>query len=140
VKDFVDLAGAKTNAGQQRVMRETGVNQLQLGLAEAKLRSARAFLLQGLEESYAVAQRDGKIGLETRVNQRLATTWAIQQGRDVVDFVYNQSGATALYKGTAIERRFRDVHAVTQHVQAGLVVFETMGQALLGLPVRSNLL
>ena len=138
--DFVALANGKMIMGQPRLVRESAVNQLQLGQAEARLRSARAFIGQSLQEVGEAAVRNGRVTREERIGLRLATTWAIHQGRDVVDFTYNAAGATALYKGNAIERRFRDVHAVTQHVQAGMAVFETMGQALLGMPVTTNLL
>ena len=140
LEEFVALAGTKQVKGQPRLVREGAANQLQLGLAEARLRAARAFLLSALGEVGAALERTGRLTLDERVNLRLATTWAIHQGRDVVDFAYNASGVTALYRGSGIERRFRDMHTVTQHVQAGMAVFETMGQSLLGLPVTSNLL
>ena len=140
LEDFITLASGKLLMGQARLVRESAVNQLQLGLAEAKLRSARAFLLTTLQEVGAAANARGCLTRDERVGLRLATTWAIQQGRDVVDVAYNCAGATALHKGNPIERRFRDVHAVTQHIQGGMAVFETMGQALFGMPVQSNLL
>lgn len=138
--ELVALAGTKTVVGQPRLVRESATLQFQLGLAEARLRSARAFLVAALEEVETALACNGHLSKAERVNLRLATTWAIHQGRDVVDAAYNAAGVNALRKGNGIERRFRDVHAVTQHVQAGMAVFETMGQALLGMPVTSNLL
>lgn len=138
--EFKTLAGAKKPTGQTRLLRDSPVHQHQLGMAEARFHSARVFLQQTLREMSAAALANGMLAREERVRLRMATTWAIHQARDVVDFAYNMGGATSLKTGSGIERRFRDVHAVTQHVQAGQHVYEIIGQSVLGIPVQSNLL
>jgi len=140
LEEFKTLAGAKKPTGQARLLRDNPIHQHQLGLAEARFHSARVFLMQTLREVSASALGNGKLSREERVRLRMATTWAIHQARDVVDFAYNMAGATSLKTGSGIERRFRDVHAVTQHVQAGQHVYEIIGQSVLGIPVQSNLL
>jgi hypothetical protein len=63
---------------------------------------------------------------------RLAATFATHQARDVVDAAYNEAGATAIFEANPFERRFRDIHAVSQQVQARASHFETVGAHLLG--------
>jgi len=46
---------------------------------------------------------------------------------------WQYAGATAIFDAQPFERRFRDMHAVTQQVQARWTHFETVGQHLLGL-------
>ena len=68
-----------------------------------------------------------------RIAGRGVTCFAIQQAREVVDFVYHAAGATAIFeKQSRIERRFRDLHTVTQQSQAHNTNFEALG------PVRCS--
>jgi alkylation response protein AidB-like acyl-CoA dehydrogenase len=71
--------------------------------------------------------------LETRINLRLATTYVMQRAAGVVDTAYRLAGTTAIFTDQAFERRFRDMHAVTQHIQARDDHYERVGRYLLGL-------
>jgi hypothetical protein len=51
-----------------------------------------------------------------------------------------RSSATAIFDSSAFERRFRDMHTVSQQVQAHSSNFELIGQHLLGLNPRSKFL
>jgi hypothetical protein len=64
---------------------------------------------------------------------RLAATHATHEARTVVDAAYEAAGSTAIFQKHPFERRFRDMHAVTQQLQARAAHFETVGQFLLGL-------
>jgi hypothetical protein len=50
----------------------------------------------------------------------------------VVDAVYHAAGATAIFVSQPFERRFRDVHSVTQQIQGRQAHFEAVGRVLLG--------
>ena len=63
---------------------------------------------------------------------RMASTHAIHRARDAVDFAYNAAGTTAIFESHPLERRFRDMHTVTQQLQGRLSHFETVGAYLLG--------
>jgi alkylation response protein AidB-like acyl-CoA dehydrogenase len=130
---FVDLARQKTPRGFRRHLRENAVIQAQVAQAEARLESARLFLLASLEEIWGDVGRVGSLALDQRVRIRLAATYAIHQARGVVDFAYHAAGATAVFTSSAFERRFRDMHAESQQLQGRQSHFETAGQFLLGL-------
>jgi hypothetical protein len=51
----------------------------------------------------------------------------------VVDMAYHAAGSTAIFEENPFERRFRDIHTVSQQVQGRQEHFETVGQYLLGL-------
>ncbi len=72
------------------------------------------------------------ITVEQRVTIRMAATHAIHKAREAVDFAYNAAGATAIFQNHPLERRFRDIHTVTQQLQGRLSHFETVGAWLLG--------
>jgi len=130
---FVDLATGKIARGATRAVRESAVVQSEVARAEARLRSARTFLLGSLEEIWDAVGRTGVLTLEQRVVIRLAATHAIQESKAVADVAYHQAGSTAIFAGAAFERRFRDIHAVTQQLQGRMAHFETVGRFLLGL-------
>jgi alkylation response protein AidB-like acyl-CoA dehydrogenase len=132
---FIELAGVKTPRLQKSAakLRENNTVQGQVGFAEARLGSARLYLLGALDEIWKEVQRSGHVTVEQRMLIRLASTYAIAAAREVADMAYHGAGALAVLQANAFERRFRDMHAVTQQVQARQQHFETVGQYILGL-------
>ncbi len=53
--------------------------------------------------------------------------------RAVVDVAYGLGGGSAIYETSPLQRRFRDVHAATQHMLVGPSTWELGGRSLLGL-------
>jgi alkylation response protein AidB-like acyl-CoA dehydrogenase len=130
---FVALARDKVPFRGKAALRDNNVVQSQVAQSEARLRSARAFLYQSLEEITAEIERAGHITLEQRMVIRLASTFAIHQSLAVVDTAYHAAGSTAIFEENPFERRFRDIHTVSQQLQGRQEHFETVGQYLLGL-------
>jgi alkylation response protein AidB-like acyl-CoA dehydrogenase len=130
---FVELARDKIPRGAKRTLRDNNVVQAQVSQSEARLCSARAFLLGSLDEIWREVGGSGRLAADHNTTIRLASTWAIHQARDVVDMAYHAAGATAIFKSNPFERRFRDIHTVIQQYQGRQTHFETVGQALLGL-------
>lgn len=135
---IVALAGEKTPRGFKGRLRENAVLQSEVAQAEARLGSARLYLVSTLQEVWQGVVGSGRLPLEQRVRLRLAASWAILNATAVVDFAYHAAGGTAVFVGSAFERRFRDMHAVRQQMQGRLDHFETVGQFLLGLPIDSS--
>lgn len=81
VTDFTALATKKTPGGGRQRMCENQVIQSQLAQVEARLGSARAFLLSGLAEIWEAVGETGELSLEQNTMIRLASTWAIHQAR-----------------------------------------------------------
>lgn len=131
---FIDLAGAKTPHAQKGLLRDNAVIQSQVAVAEAKLASARMFLWHSLEEIEAeLAATAGQLTAAQRMRIRLAATFGIHQAKEVADIAYRGAGSTAILENGKFERRFRDLHAVTQQLQGRQAHFETVGQFMLGL-------
>ena len=92
-------------------------------------------------DTYAQLYEQACAGQIISYGQRIAgrgvTCFAIQQAREVVDFAYHAAGANAIFEQNPFERRFRDLHTVTQQSQAQLENFEALGQWVLGIkPAR----
>jgi alkylation response protein AidB-like acyl-CoA dehydrogenase len=131
---FAEVAGAKVPRHMTGLLREQGLTQFTVGQAEAAVRSGRAFLMEAVGEIWEEA-KSGALTLERRAVLRVAATHAIRLAAQVVDSVYNASGATAAFDGHLLQRHFQDIHVITQHVQGRLQHYELVGQHWLGLPI-----
>ena len=129
---FLDLAGNKIPRGNKSPIRDNAVVQAGLAQAEVNLRAARAYLLQSMAEIWKHLCAGSMITVEQRMTIRMASTHAIHRGREAVDFAYNAAGATAIFDTHPLERRFRDIHTVTQQLQGRASHFETVGAWMLG--------
>jgi alkylation response protein AidB-like acyl-CoA dehydrogenase len=129
---FLDLAMNKIPRGNKSPIRDNAVVQAGLAQAEVNLRAARAYLLQSMAEIWKHLCAGALITVEQRMTIRMASTHAIHRGREAVDFAYNAAGATAIFDTHPLERRFRDIHTVTQQLQGRASHFETVGAWMLG--------
>ncbi|WP_426433637.1 acyl-CoA dehydrogenase family protein [Bradyrhizobium genosp. P] len=129
---FIDVARNKVPRGMKSPIRDNAVVQSGLAQAEVNLRSARAFLLQSMADIWKDLVAGDSITVAQRMTIRMAATHAIHKAREAVDFAYNAAGATAIFDGHPLERRFRDIHTVTQQLQGRLSHFETVGAWMLG--------
>jgi alkylation response protein AidB-like acyl-CoA dehydrogenase len=80
-----------------------------------------------------VVAREHVLHVEQRVQVRLAATHATHEAAAVVDTAYTLAGSNAIFEDRPFERRFRDVHAVTQQLQGRKAHYEHVGRFLLGL-------
>jgi len=131
--EFVKLATHKTPLSTTRMLCDSPVLQSGLAWHEGKWRAARAQLLGVLREVWDHCATGAAMTIDQKVSIRLAATFAIHQSKEVADFAYTEAGATAIFESRPFERRFRDMHAVTQQVQGRKSHFETVGQHLMGL-------
>jgi len=127
----IDLARGKASFGL-KAMRENNAVQGAIGRLEGNLRAARAYLYATANEAWRDLAQTGKLGEQHRIALRLASTWTIHQAASVVDTAYNKAGATAVFRANKFERRFRDMHAIAQQVQARNNHYEDVGKAILG--------
>ncbi len=135
IEAFYELAGAKAPRHLTGLLRDQPLSQFTVGLAEAQLRSARAFLMEAVNEIWEEVVQNGSVSLEKRVAVRLAGTHAIRVGAQVVEGIYAQCGGSAIFEGDVIQRHFQDIHVITQHLQGRLSHYELVGNYLLGLPI-----
>lgn len=132
---FLEVARVKVPRLQKAAarLRENHVVQGEIGLAEARLRSSRLYLLEALTGIWAEVERSNRVTLEQRMTIRLAATYAMRQANEVVDMAYHHAGALAVLAANPFERRFRDMHTVMQQVQARHQHLQNVGQYILGL-------
>jgi alkylation response protein AidB-like acyl-CoA dehydrogenase len=126
----VDLARSKLPQGL-KAMRENNAVQGVIGRNEASLRAARAYLYATASEVWRDLTQGSEFTDGHRAAVRLATTWTIHQAASVVDAAYHMAGATAVFSANKFERRFRDMHAIAQQIQARDTHYEDVGKMIL---------
>ena len=102
--------------------------------AEARLGAARCYLLDTVTEIYRRAGPAAPIDIPDRARARLAGSNAITSAVAVANWTYKATGVDAIFPGSPFERRFRDIHTVSQQIQSRNAHYETIGQVLLGQP------
>ena len=130
---FRALAMEKTPRGRPRMATDPLV-QSEYTKAVAKLGAADAFVLASLADVYAGAGETGAISFEERARVRLCCTNAIQSSIEVGNWVQHIAGVSAIFPGSAFERRFRDLHTVSQQIQSRSSHWAAVGEILLGEP------
>jgi alkylation response protein AidB-like acyl-CoA dehydrogenase len=134
IDDLIELAGGKVPTGSARALAERPVTQARIAQAEATLLSARAFLYEAIASAWDAAESSGTVSVEARAALRLAATHATAASASAVDTAYDLGGGTAIYETSPLQKRFRDVHAATQHMLIGPSTWELTGRLMLGLP------
>jgi indole-3-acetate monooxygenase len=70
------------------------------------------------------------IDLAARARVRLGCAHAIATAAEIADYVYKAAGTSAIFPGTPFERRFRDMHTLSQQIQSRDSHFEAVGRVI----------
>ena len=127
---FIELALEKAPRNLGRLA-DSPVVQSDLARREADLGAARAYLVEILKEIWEQADDIEPIGSAERARLRLGCTQAIHVAEKTANWVYKAAGTSAIFIGTPFERRFRDMHTLSQQIQAREAHFETVGRVML---------
>ena len=126
----IELSRSKQPQGLG-AMRENNAVQGLIGRTEASLRAARAYLYATAAEVWRDLEPGESMSEARRIALRIAATWTIHQSAAVVDTAYHMAGATAVFAKNPFERRFRDMHAIAQQLQARDTHYEDAGRVIL---------
>jgi alkylation response protein AidB-like acyl-CoA dehydrogenase len=133
IDELAELAGAKIPTGARRPLAERTATQADFARAEALLGSARSFYVDCVGQAWRMAKAEGAMDVATRTRLRLAATHATETAAKVVDLMYGLGGGTSVYRASALQRCFRDVHVVTQHMMVAPATWELVGRTMLGI-------
>lgn len=140
IDGLVDLAGGKTPQGSSKPLALRAKAHLDVSEAEALTRSGRAYLMEAIDAAWDAATRNGEITVAHRRDLRLATTHAVRSATKAVDLMYTLAGGSSVYRSSALQRQFRDVHVATQHMMVSDATYELTGRLLLGVPTNTAML
>jgi alkylation response protein AidB-like acyl-CoA dehydrogenase len=106
--------------------------QHDLAVAETDVRAARSLLHDTAEWLWQSACDGVELSLVDRARVRAAGVWATDRAVAVVDTAYRAGGGSSLYTDCPLQRRLRDIHALTQHFIVRPDTLTTAGAILAG--------
>jgi len=133
IDSFLEIAAGKPAARNRASLRDRETIHERVGKVEARLRSARAFLLETVRDVDAFINRDEDVPDELAALTRCAASNATASAVAVVDTMFTSAGSSSVYATSRLDRCFRDVHMVTQHAVGGLAGFTIAGRYFMGL-------
>jgi len=119
-------------AGRPGTVADSASFQEGLANVEAVVRSARAFVYETWNDSWATLARGEKLSVRQNTLIRLALAHSTWSAHEATAFAYKAAGTAALRAGT-IQHLFRDMHAGTQHITSSPPVYASMGRELGGM-------
>jgi alkylation response protein AidB-like acyl-CoA dehydrogenase len=133
IQELKLLAEKKVSFGSVTPLRERGVVQRKLGVAEALVQSSRAYLYYAIEECWNKSVAGEKLSLEDKTQLLLAATHSNQSCLQAVDHVYSAAGSSAIYTRNKLSHYFSDTQVIRQHGFANDSRYETAAQVYFGL-------
>lgn len=116
---------------ERKGIKTSAAVQSELGFAEARWRSVRAFLYQALGDMWRDIKAGQPESTAHQINVRCAATLAVHEAKAIIDFAYHEAGASAILDALPFERRVRDMFAVLQHGQSKRNNMEAVGKYML---------
>ena len=140
LSDIVTLAGGKVPAFGVEPLAANPLFQHQLAEGDARLRAARSLVSDDADHAWVTAVEGTPFSAEHRARIRATTTWATQTAAAVVDMAYTAGGGSSIYTTSPLQRRLRDVHALTQHFIVKHDTLTTAGAVLAGQEIDTTFL
>lgn len=135
----LDEAAALARHGKKRLfaraaLAESPVFQVHLGRAEMDVAAARALVRTVGEEFWAACVNDPASvpAIVPKLSAMLA--WVAETSARAVDSCYRAGGGGAARDASPLQRRFRDIHTLTQHAAAAEGFLGQAGALRLGQP------
>ncbi len=132
ITELTEMAQTKRPVGATLPLREHVTTQMEVGRAEAILRSARAFVFEAIEALWNAGEA-GDVTTRDRILARMAGSHAAAAAVQVVDMMFAAGGAGGIYERGRLGRCWRDAHAMSHHAGQSAFQFQTGGRVMLGL-------
>jgi indole-3-acetate monooxygenase len=134
IDSLVELGAKKTPAYAGSTVAGRAAAQMQLGRAEALLGAARAYLYDAVAKAWETACGGEMLTQRNKIDIQLAASHAVESALEIANLVHQAAGTSAIRQGQAFERRFRDLHVLSQHAFTSANRFESVGKMLFGQP------
>ena len=115
VEQVVEGLSNRKAISQIKIAEQQSV-QLRIARASAQVNAAEALLLQDLQEVNRCAEAGRIPDLTERLRYRLNLSFAVELCGQAVDTIFPLLGGRGLVTTDPVQRAWRDVHAVQQHI------------------------
>src|ERR1700719_1066527 len=133
--DYVDLARHRASTYNRAKLGDLQSTQIKIAEASAKIDAARLIMRSTCIEAMAEARRGHVPDTAAKTRLRRDGAYAVNLCTEAVSLLFSASGARGLFTSSALQRQFRDAHAINSHLAFNFDAAGTnYGRVALGLP------
>jgi 3-hydroxy-9,10-secoandrosta-1,3,5(10)-triene-9,17-dione monooxygenase len=133
--DYVDLARHRASTYNRAKIGDLQSTQIKIAEASAKIDAARLIMRSTCIEAMADARRGHVPDIAAKTRLRRDGAYSVNLCTEAVSLLFAASGARGLYMTGALQRQFRDAHAINSHLAFNFDAAGTnYGRVALGLP------
>ncbi|MCP1842994.1 3-hydroxy-9,10-secoandrosta-1,3,5(10)-triene-9,17-dione monooxygenase [Bradyrhizobium sp. USDA 4524] len=133
--DYVEIARHRASTYNRAKIGDLQSTQIKIAEASAKIDAARLIMRTSCVEALAEVRRGDIPGIAAKTKLRRDGAFAVNLCTEAVSLLFAAGGARSLFTSGALQRQFRDAHAVNSHLAFNFDAAGTnYGRVALGLP------
>ena len=133
--DYIDIARHRVTTYNRARIGDIQATQIKIAEASAKIDAARLIMRSTCIEAMADARRGHIPHIPHKTRYRRDGAFSVNLCTEAVSLLFSASGARGLYMTGALQRQFRDAHAINSHLAFNFDAAGTnYGRVALGLP------
>jgi len=133
--DYVDIARHRASTYNRAKIGDLQSTQIKIAEASAKIDAARQIMRSTCIEAMAEARRGEVPNIAAKTRWRRDGAYSVNLCTEAVSLLFSASGALGLFTTGALQRQFRDAHAINSHIAFNFDAAGTnYGRVALGLP------
>jgi 3-hydroxy-9,10-secoandrosta-1,3,5(10)-triene-9,17-dione monooxygenase len=133
--DYLDSVRTRASTYNRAKLGDFQTTQIKIASASAKIDAARLIMRQTCIEGMDDATRGHVPDMPTKTKYRRDGAFSVNLCTDAVSLLFSASGARGLYSAGALQRQFRDAHAINAHIAFSFDAAGTnYGRVALGFP------
>jgi 3-hydroxy-9,10-secoandrosta-1,3,5(10)-triene-9,17-dione monooxygenase len=133
--DYVDLARHRASTYNRAKLGDFQTTQIKIAEASSKIDAARLIMRSTCIAALADARRGHVPDIAAKTKMRRDGAFSVNLCTEAVSLLFAASGARGLYMSGALQRQFRDAHAINSHIAFNFDAAGTnYGRVALGLP------
>jgi 3-hydroxy-9,10-secoandrosta-1,3,5(10)-triene-9,17-dione monooxygenase len=130
---MIESVKARSTSYTGARMRDFQTVQLRIGMAGAKIDTARLTLRHDCQAAEAIILAGGTLDTETKLRIKRNTAYAVRLAVEAVDMLHEMAGANGIYDQFPLQRMFRDARSAAAHIHFNVDVQMTQwGSVALG--------
>jgi len=133
--DYIDTARYRASTYNRAKLGDLQSTQIKIAEASAKIDAARLIMRSNCIEAMEAARRGQIPDMAVKTKSRRDGAHSVNICTEAVSLLFAASGARGLFTSGALQRQFRDAHAINSHIAFNFDAAGTnYGRIALGLP------
>ena len=114
--DYIDVARHRASTYNRTRLGDLQSTQIKIAQASARIDAARLIMRATCIDAMADARRGHIPDMAAKTKARRDGAYSVNLCTDAVSLLFSASGARGLFTSGALQRQFRDAHAINSHI------------------------